>query len=242
MVAFLQYLSELHNTVWIKMLAACLLGTAIGLERQWRQRHSAGMTTHAVVAMGAAAFTLLPGLLQQTTGDPTRIAAQVVSGIGFLGAGLILRDGISVKGLSAAATVWATGAVGVLAGFGYLTVAVEVTAFILISHIVLFHLARWIERIRPQPKLAERNYSIKIKCSSVDEVHVRSRLLMLLGSNSLGLRGIESHDIEGYSDVEVDAIVYSNREQDDVVETIVSDLAHSPHVFSAGWTSSLQNE
>ncbi|WP_245272874.1 MgtC/SapB family protein [Microvirga lotononidis] len=103
-------------SVTLNLALGLVLGASIGLERQWRQRH-AGLATHALVAVGAAAFTSVPGLLP-SVGDATRMGAQVVTDIGFLGAGLIMRDGLSVRGLSTAATVWATGAVGVLAGYG----------------------------------------------------------------------------------------------------------------------------
>ena len=101
-----------------RAIVAVALGAMVGLERQWRQR-MAGLRTNALVALGAALFELLA---VQMTGvqavDPTRIAAYVVSGIGFLGAGVILRDGVSVRGINTAATIWCSAAVGVLAGAG----------------------------------------------------------------------------------------------------------------------------
>src|ERR1700693_4318973 len=98
---------------------ALSLGALIGVERQWRQR-MAGLRTNALVALGAALFELLAVQMSALSGvDPTRIAAYVVSGIGFLGAGVILRDGVSVRGINTAATIWCSAAVGVLAGAGY---------------------------------------------------------------------------------------------------------------------------
>ncbi len=98
------------------LLVALLLGACIGFERQWRQR-LAGLRTNTLVALGAATFVVFEG----TVGDPasrTRVAAQVVSGIGFLGAGIIFREGLNVRGLNTAATLWCSAAVGVLAGAG----------------------------------------------------------------------------------------------------------------------------
>src|SRR5262245_28054278 len=94
--------------------AAALMGTAIGLERQWGQ-HSAGLRTNALVAFGAALFVSLPGLLG---GTPTasHLAGQVVTGVGFLGGGVILREGLTIRGLNTAATLWCSAAVGALAG------------------------------------------------------------------------------------------------------------------------------
>jgi putative Mg2+ transporter-C (MgtC) family protein len=87
----------------------------VGLERQSRQQHT-GLTTHALVALGAATYSSLPDLLGRL--PDVRIGGQVVTGIGFLGAGLIMCDGLNIRGLSTAGTVWATGAIGVLAGYG----------------------------------------------------------------------------------------------------------------------------
>ena len=96
---------------------AILLGASIGAERQWRQR-LAGLRTNALVAAGAAMFVMLTALTNRPADDSFRIAGQVVSGIGFLGAGVILRNGLSITGLNTAATLWCTAAIGTLAGYG----------------------------------------------------------------------------------------------------------------------------
>jgi len=95
---------------------ACAVGAAIGFERQWRQR-LAGLRTNTLVALGAASLVVFDGLFSGGTAS-TRVAAQVVSGIGFLGAGIIFREGLNVRGLNTAATLWCSAAVGVLAGGG----------------------------------------------------------------------------------------------------------------------------
>src|SRR6201996_6999759 len=96
---------------------ATLLGACIGFERQWRQR-MAGLRTNTLVAIGAASFVVFESLFPDD-GSPTRVAAQVVSGIGFLGAGIIFREGLQVSGLNTAATLWCSAAVGLLAGSGH---------------------------------------------------------------------------------------------------------------------------
>src|SRR5215470_4416785 len=100
----------------LHILIALALGAAIGIERQWRQRR-AGLRTHALVAVGAAAFVSVSVMVPQDS-SPTRIASYVVSGIGFLGAGVILREGFNVRGLNTAATMWCSAAAGVLTGWG----------------------------------------------------------------------------------------------------------------------------
>lgn len=125
-----------------RLLVAALLGLAIGFEREIHG-HPAGLRTHMLVALGSALFTVLsiygfvgqPGIDPSRTlaVDPTRIAAQIVSGIGFLGAGAILKDGIVIRGLTTAASLWATSAVGMAAGAGEHVVGAVGTAVILVS-------------------------------------------------------------------------------------------------------------
>jgi uncharacterized membrane protein YhiD involved in acid resistance len=133
---------------WLEFSArlglALLLGGVIGLERQWRQR-GAGLRTNALVSTGAAMFVMLSVM---TPGDssPTRIAAQVVSGIGFLGGGVIFREGLSVRGLDTAATLWCAAALGCLSGAGFLFQAFLGSLAILVSNILLRPLANKINR------------------------------------------------------------------------------------------------
>jgi putative Mg2+ transporter-C (MgtC) family protein len=145
--------------VLLRLTVAALLGGAIGMERELRERQ-AGLRTHLVVCVGSALFTLVSaygfhdflvsgGALVRT--DPTRIAAQIVSGIGFLGAGAIIRQGLSVRGLTTAATLWLVAAIGMASGAGYYSAAVISTLGALITlgplRIVAF---RFIRRYRPE--------------------------------------------------------------------------------------------
>jgi len=106
---------ELLETIF-RLGLALALGSAIGFERQWNQK-MAGLRTNALVALGSCGFVVFSTLIGQ--GDPTRMAAQVISGIGFLGAGVILREGISVHGINTAATLWCSAMVGTFAGAGF---------------------------------------------------------------------------------------------------------------------------
>jgi putative Mg2+ transporter-C (MgtC) family protein len=119
--------------VIIRILIAAILGGAIGVEREIRE-HTAGFRTHLLVAVGAAAFTLASFFhLAGTSYDPNRISAQIVTGIGFLGAGAIIRYGTSVRGLTTAASLWTVAAVGLLTGQGFYTAAIVTTAVVIIS-------------------------------------------------------------------------------------------------------------
>ncbi|MEO8273562.1 MAG: MgtC/SapB family protein [Chloroflexota bacterium] len=121
----------------VRLVVASLLGLAIGFEREIHG-HPAGLRTHMLVAVGSGLFTVLSihGFASEVAGapvDPTRIAAQIVSGIGFLGAGAILKDGIVIRGLTTAASLWATSAVGMAAGAGEYAIAGVAAAVILVS-------------------------------------------------------------------------------------------------------------
>ena len=94
----------------LRLATAIVLGLIVGLERQWT-RHQAGIMTNVIVCVGAYAYSAFSYIANQTNVDVTRIAAQVVCGIGFLGAGLIIRDGTNIRGLSTAATIWTTAAI-----------------------------------------------------------------------------------------------------------------------------------
>src|SRR5262245_42908006 len=123
----------------LRLALALLLGCVIGFERQWNQK-MAGLRTNALVALGASGFVVFSGLVGE--GDPTRIAAQVVTGIGFLGAGVILREGINVHGLNTAATLWCSAMVGTLAGAGLGGPSVVAAAFVIATNLFLRPLVR----------------------------------------------------------------------------------------------------
>ena len=130
----------------IRLLVAMVAGTAIGLERQLHHK-SAGLRTNALVAAGSAIFVMLSfQITADKGGDSTRIIGQIVTGIGFLGAGVILHQGSNIQGLTTAATIWCSSAIGCLAAAGYfLEVAVCVTAVVFIN--VFFHkIDDWIKK------------------------------------------------------------------------------------------------
>lgn len=123
--------------ITLRILLSIGLGALIGLERQLRAR-SAGIRTNALVSLGSCLFTTVGVYtLAAGTGDPTRVAAQVASGIGFLGAGVILKQGVSVSGLNTAATLWASAAVGTLCGSGMEAAAAIGATAIMLANMML---------------------------------------------------------------------------------------------------------
>src|ERR1700693_6328479 len=128
----------------INLAAAVALSSVIGFERQWHNR-LAGLRTYTLVAVGAATFVVFSEIVPGE-GSPTRIAAQVVSGIGFLGAGLIFREGLSVRGLNTAATLWCSAAIGVISGAGYPLYAAIATGFVVFVNLLLRPIVNFINR------------------------------------------------------------------------------------------------
>ena len=124
----------------LRVACAFILGTVIGLERQWRQR-AAGLRTNVLVALGSALFVLLGSMIPGES-SPTRVAAQIVSGIGFLGGGVILREGVNVRGLNPAGTLWCSAAIGTLTRFGLLLEAAIGAGAMLGANVLLRVLAQ----------------------------------------------------------------------------------------------------
>lgn len=119
--------------VVVRLLMAAALGALIGLEREIHE-HPAGMRTHLLVALGSAGFTVLSvGPFSSPGGDPGRVAAQIVSGVGFLGAGAILKEGATIRGLTTAASLWTVAAVGMAAGVAAWGVAVAASVIVVVS-------------------------------------------------------------------------------------------------------------
>src|ERR1044072_8254251 len=120
-------------SIVVRLLGAAVLGALIGLEREIHD-HPAGMRTHLLVSLGSAGFTVLSIAAFPAPGAaPARIAAQIVTGIGFLGAGAILKEGATIRGLTTAASLWATAAGGMAAGAGAWIPAVSITVIVIVS-------------------------------------------------------------------------------------------------------------
>lgn len=152
---------------------ALVLGSLIGLERQIRQ-HPAGLRTNALVCLGAALFVAVSRLAGDTN-SPTRIASYVVSGVGFLGGGVILRDGLNVKGIDTAATLWCSAAVGVLSGMGFPAEAVIGAVLVLAINVGVRPLARRIDA-RVRAAGGETAYLVKVVCQAKQRGDVRDEV------------------------------------------------------------------
>ena len=217
----------------IRLAVAQLLGAAIGVERQWRQR-MAGLRTNALVCTGAALFVMLGSMIPGEQ-SPTRIASYVVSGVGFLGGGVILRAGFTVRGLNTAATLWCAAAVGCLAGWGYLTEAAIGALSIIGANLLLRPLAMTINRQPLQNTEVETNYTCSIVCRSEDEAHVRALLLYAVNTASMSLRSLDSEDLDNSPKVQVQAKLMISDRNDALLEQVVSRLSLEPGVSAVRW-------
>ncbi|MGH9141821.1 MAG: MgtC/SapB family protein [Vicinamibacterales bacterium] len=128
-----------------RLLLAAGLGAALGLEREYRQK-PAGLRTNILIAIGSALFTILSISMTAGTGDPSRVAGQIVTGIGFLGGGAIMRNRDTVHGMTTAATIWVNAAIGIACGVGQFQLAAGTTALTLIVLIVLPSVETYFER------------------------------------------------------------------------------------------------
>jgi len=129
----------------LRLLAALVAGVIIGFERQWHHK-SAGLRTNTLVAIGSALFVLLSFEATDKGGDPTRIIGQVVTGVGFLGGGIIFREGTNIHGLTSAATVWCSASIGCLAAGGYFMETFIGTGLILFINAILRPVDKWLTK------------------------------------------------------------------------------------------------
>jgi putative Mg2+ transporter-C (MgtC) family protein len=213
--------------------AAIVLGAAIGFERQWHQR-LAGLRTNTLVALGAATFVVFEGLFPDTS-NPTHVAAQVVSGIGFLGAGMIFRDGLNVRGLNTAATLWCSAAVGILCGAGAWMHAALAATLVVGVNLLLRPLVDLIGRQSMKSVELPSGYVVSVTCKSKQAAQIRALVLRELNLGGLHLRRLDSANIEGTDHVEVTAAVKADARSDGALEQIVGRLSLEPTVTAARW-------
>ncbi|HVH78917.1 MAG TPA: MgtC/SapB family protein [Stellaceae bacterium] len=217
----------------LRLAMALLLGAVIGFERQWRQR-MAGLRTNALVAIGAAGFVIYSGSVTGEA-DSTRVAAQIVSGIGFLGAGVILREGINVRGLNTAATLWCSAMVGTFAGAGLLLASAIAGAFVLLTHLFLRPVVRLINRRPFDAVEVETHYAVELRCQGREEAHIRALLLQSASTAGLGLRRLTSENLEDSPQVTVSALLVSPSRNDTALEQIIGRLSLEPFVTAVHW-------
>ncbi len=224
----------------LRIIIASILGFIVGLERQWT-KHPAGILTNVIVCVGAYAYCAFSYIANDSHGsniDTTRIAAQVVCGIGFLGAGLILRDGTNIRGLSTAATIWTTAAIGILCTLPNIFFSIIIAFAIVILHLVLHPLSSHINKITHYGKEenhAESAYKISITCSEETETDIRSHLVKTIrDKNNVLLHNLESRETDD-DKIKIRAYITTVKKNNEVVEDILTHIGKDEGIISAGW-------
>ncbi|WP_418235902.1 MgtC/SapB family protein [Cupriavidus malaysiensis] len=232
----------INNFQWLPLLdtltclaLAFVLGSAIGLERQFRQR-TAGLRTNALVAVGAAVFVDLACRLGGGDGA-VRVIAYVVSGVGFLGAGAIMKEGINVRGLNTAATLWGSAAVGACAGAGFAAEALLASLFVLAANTLLRPVVNTINRAPIDDASTEVTYQMRV---IAPREHGKQALAALEDSLEHANYPVGDLDVEtfGEDDVEIVATLLSTSVDSDELDRVVEGLVLKPFVSQAYWSPS----
>ncbi len=220
----------------ICLAAAFVFGTLIGAERQYRQR-SAGLRTNALVAVGAAAFVDF-GL---RIGGPasTQVMAYVVSGIGFLGAGAIMKEGLNVRGLNTAATLWCSAAVGAGSGAGLVIESAMLTGFVIAGNTLLRPLVNRINRIPIDEETGEATYEVRLSVSADTAGETREALIEALEAAHYPVADVEAEE-RGDDIVEIVATLVATAIVPNELNAVVAALESRPGVVHATWEAEVQ--
>jgi putative Mg2+ transporter-C (MgtC) family protein len=229
-------LSPFERTA-LALLTAFALGGVIGLERQWRQR-TAGLRTNVLVAVGAAAFVDL-GMRVAGSAGGVQVISYVVSGIGFLGAGVIMKEGAQVRGLNTAATLWASAAVGAFAGSAQFAEAGLVAVFVLAGNTMLRPVADFINRRPISAETTEAVYRVHVVCKP-EAVSDARDVLSEEVARHYPIRGIETLS-EGEEQIELAATLVPTSAEPDVLDGIARRLEQREVIVSATWTVSTES-
>ena len=219
----------------ISLFAAFLLGGLIGLERQYRQR-TAGLRTNILVALGAAIFVDAANRLTGHDGA-VHVMAYVVSGIGFLGAGVIMREEGSVRGINTAATLWASGAVGACAGADLILEASIATAFIIAANTLLRPIVGLINGQPLDTDSVEVTNSVYIITPKHAQKLVLRQFIKTLEDAGYQTQDIEVHQF-GDDDVEIQAVLTTSAVDGSKMDQLIEKIANQDFVNQAFWSPS----
>ena len=220
----------------ICLAAAFVFGALIGAERQYRQR-SAGLRTNALVAVGAAAFVdfglRIGGLAS------TQVMANVVSGIGFLGAGAIMKEGLNIRGLNTAATLWCSAAVGAGSGAGLVIESAMLTGFVIAGNTLLRPLVNRINRIPIDEERGEATYEVRLSVSADKARDTREALIEALEAAHYPVADVNAEE-RGDGAVEIVATLVATAVVPRELNAVIAALEKRPGVTHATWESEVQ--
>ncbi|MBA8903500.1 MULTISPECIES: MgtC/SapB family protein [unclassified Phyllobacterium] len=223
----------------ISFVAAFIFGTLIGAERQYRQR-TAGLRTNVLVAIGAAAFVDLAQRIAGTT-EAVRVISYVVSGIGFLGAGVIMKEGMNVRGLNTAATLWCSAAVGACAGTDMLAEAALLTVFVLAGNTLLRPLVNVINRIPISEQAAEATYEVKLISTRAAMPAMRDLLVEKLEDADYPVSDVEILDQGDEETVEIVATLVSTAIDPAEIDAVITHMEKQKGISHGTWEGSTKD-
>lgn len=224
------------------LLLAVALGVLIGAEREWRQR-SAGLRTNALVCLGAAAFVDLSSTLTHAPASVSLMVQYVVSGVGFLGAGAIMKEGATIRGLNTAATLWCSAAVGATASAGRASTALTLCLIVIGVNLLLRPATVLIDRLSGLKFTGtEVAYVIRISCSEAEEARAREIVLKEITDARLTLHELESVNSVQAGTVEITAHVSGPARNDHALERLSGRLSLEPFVTAVRWSASMSSE
>lgn len=216
----------------LNLILAVFCGALIGSERQVRQR-MAGLRTNALVALGAASYVVFSSLYPGEV-SPTRVAAQVVSGIGFLGAGIIFRQGFTVHGLNTAATLWCSAAVGVMAGAGQAMFAALATGLVIFVNLGLRPLVKWLKRTTRAGVPLSQEFVVHVSYTPSDEAGVRALALRCFTQMGVVVTEMARKDTdESRADLEIFLTIEERSEVE--LATLLNPLMLDGRVSKLSW-------
>ena len=227
-------LTSLIDTL-VSLSAAFILGGLIGYERQYRQR-TAGLRTNVLVAVGAAIFVDMANRLGGAEGA-VRVVAYVVSGIGFLGAGVIMREEGNVRGLNTAATLWASAAIGACAGADLVVEALLGTLFVLAANTLLRPIVNNINRQPLDVISSEVTYMVYVIARRHQQKAVLALLEAELERSNYPARDLDMHPF-GQDDVEIEATLVATSVDGDELDALIARISTSTLVVQAFWSPS----
>jgi putative Mg2+ transporter-C (MgtC) family protein len=215
---------------------AMLVGTVIGLERQITH-HPAGLRTNALVSLGAGLFVALQSqYLKSYPNLSIPLAAQVVTGVGFLGAGLIMKEGLNVKGMNTAATLWCSAALGCLSGAGYWIEALIGCGAVLTLNSGYRPIVHILERRTALSLTVPSTYQAVVTCKRSQEANIRAVILRHVGSEAnAALRGLSVRDTSEPQKVTIQADIYTPTRNDAFIENLTMRLGIVEGVMAVSW-------
>jgi putative Mg2+ transporter-C (MgtC) family protein len=217
----------------LRLAAALVVGVVIGIERQWRHK-MAGLRTNVLVAVGAAVFCLIAAMSDHEA-SPTRGAAQIASGIGFLCAGVILRDGLNVRGLNTAATLWCAAATGAMAGSGFLLPSLAASLVILGTNLFLRQLMSKFEAFEHISLRQEVCYEVQVICEGDIAQHVRDLVITTVRESALVLRSFRSAMLNTGRQCQIVTTLAAAERSDREAENLIARLGTEDGVVSVAW-------